>query len=229
MRITWAVVRLLTTAAVLVAVISQYAVSSSYWRSIGVVGIWGKTVDFLMYFTIESNLLAAVVMGIGAVRLLRRGPLPGRGWTTLRLAATTYMVTTGVVYNLLLRGLPTIPGGNLPWSNEVLHVVVPALVLLDWLLAPDRRALGYGAVGRVVVFPLAWVAVTLARGPVTGNEVTGATTYYPYPFLDPATDAGGYATVAVWVVVIAAFICGMALALIAVGRRASRAIAHATA
>ncbi|WP_445443215.1 Pr6Pr family membrane protein [Clavibacter sp. km1a] len=224
MRITWAVVRLLTVLAVLVAVVSQYVVSSSFWRSVGVEGIAGKTVDFLMFFTIQSNLVAAVVMGIGAVRLLRRGPAPGRGWTTLRLAATTYMVTTGVVYNLLLRGLPTIPGGNLPWSNEVLHVVVPALVLLDWLLAPDRRALGYGAVGRVVVYPLVWVAVTLARGPFTGNEVTGAATYYPYPFLDPATGGGGYGTVAIWIVVIAAFICGMALLLIAIGRRASRAI-----
>jgi hypothetical protein len=222
-RITWAVVRLLTVLAVLVAVVSQYVVSSSFWRSVGVEGIAGKTVDFLMFFTIQSNLVAAVVMGIGAVRLLRRGPAPGRAWTTLRLAATTYMVTTGVVYNLLLRGLPTIPGGNLPWSNEVLHVVVPALVLLDWLLAPDRRALGYGTVGRVVVYPLVWVAVTLARGPFTGNEVTGAATYYPYPFLDPATE-DGYAAVAVWIVVIAAFICGMALLLIAIGRRASRAI-----
>jgi hypothetical protein len=222
-RITWAVVRLLTVLAVLVAVVSQYVVSSSFWRSVGVEGIAGKTVDFLMFFTIQSNLVAAVVMGIGAVRLLRRGPAPGRAWTTLRLAATTYMVTTGVVYNLLLRGLPTIPGGNLPWSNDVQHLVVPALVLLDWLLAPDRRALGYGAVGRVVVYPLVWVAVTLARGPFTGNEVTGAATYYPYPFLDPATE-DGYAAVAVWIVVIAAFICGMALLLIAIGRRASRAI-----
>jgi len=225
MRITWAVVRLVTAAAVLVAVVSQYVVSSSYWRSIGVEGIWGKTLDFLLYFTIESNLLAAVVMGLGAVRLLRRAPAPGHGWTTLRLAATTYMVTTGIVYNLLLRGLPTIPGGSLPWSNEVLHVAVPLLVLLDWLLAPDRRALGYGAVGRVVVFPLVWVAVTLARGPFTGNEVTGAATYYPYPFLDPATGGGGYGTVAVWVVVIAALICGLTLLLTWAGRRASRAVA----
>jgi len=222
-RITWAVVRLLTALAVLVAVISQYAVSAAYWRSVGVEGIWGKTLDFLLYFTIESNLLAGVVMAVGAVRLLRRGPVPGRGWTTLRLSATTYMVTTGVVYNLLLRGLPTIPGASLPWSNEVLHVAVPALVLLDWLLAPDRRALGYGAVGRVVVFPLVWVGVTLARGPFTGNEVTGAATYYPYPFLDPATGAG-YSAVAVWILVIAAFVCGLALLLIAVGRRTSRAI-----
>ncbi len=223
MRIIWAAIRLLTALTVLVAVASQYVVSSSYWRSIGVEGIWGKTVDFLMYFTIESNLLAAVVMAVGAVRLLRRAPAPGRGWTTLRLAATTYMVTTGIVYNLLLRGLPTIPGGDLPWSNEVLHVSVPLLVLLDWLFAPDRRALDYGAVGRVVVFPLAWVAITLARGPFTGNEVTGAATYYPYPFLDPATGGGGYGTVAVWVLVIAALICGLTLLLTWAGRRASRA------
>jgi hypothetical protein len=222
-RITWAVVRLLTALTALVAVASQYVVSSSYWRSIGVEGIWGKTVDFLAYFTIESSLLAAVALAVGAVRLLRRADPPGRGWTTFRLAVATYMVTTGVVYNVLLRGLPTVPGRDLPWANEVLHVVVPALVLLDWLLAPDRRPIGSGAVGRVVVFPLAWVAVTLARGPVTGDEVTGAATYYPYPFLDPATD-GGYGLVAVWVVVIAAFVCGVALLLAWAARRGSHRI-----
>lgn len=102
-------------------------------------------------------------------------------------------------------------------------MAVPLLVLLDWLFAPDRRALGYGAVGRVVVFPLAWVAITLGRGPFTGNEVTGAATYYPYPFLDPATGGGGYGTVAVWVLVIAALICGLTLLLTWAGRRASRA------
>ncbi len=38
-RIIWAAIRLLTALTVLVAVASQYVVSSSYWRSIGVEGI----------------------------------------------------------------------------------------------------------------------------------------------------------------------------------------------
>ncbi len=39
MRIIWAAIRLRTALTVLVAVASQYVVSSSYWRSIGVEGI----------------------------------------------------------------------------------------------------------------------------------------------------------------------------------------------
>ena len=140
-------------------------------------------VNYFSFFTILSNALAAIVLLIGAWIAFSRRSDPD--WFNLvRMCAVTYMTTTFVVYNLLLRGLPTIPGGSLPWSNEVLHVAVPLLVLLDWLLAPDRRALGYGAVGRVVVFPLAWVAVTLARGDfaaqgigtvthVIGNKVLG--------------------------------------------------------
>ena len=41
------------------------------------------------------------------------------------------MVVTGVVYNLLLRGIVLDQGTTVPWSNEVMHLVGPAFMLLD--------------------------------------------------------------------------------------------------
>ena len=45
-------------------------------------------------------------------------------------------VVTGVVYNLLLRGVELPQGTTVEWSNEVLHVVACAYIVLDWFIAP---------------------------------------------------------------------------------------------
>lgn len=137
-------------------------------------------------------------------------------------SVTAYMLVTGVVYNTLLRGIELPQGTTVLWANEVLHVVGPLVLLLDLLLAPGRRGLRWSAVGAVLVFPVVWVVYTLVRGPWVTNPVTGASSWYPYPFLDPGNPAlqpGGYAGVAVYVVGIALLIGGVAAAVVAVGRR----------
>ena len=53
--------------------------------------------NFFSFFTIESNILTAVVLGVGALR----DPL-GHGWQLFRGAVTLYMTIIGIVYNLLL-------------------------------------------------------------------------------------------------------------------------------
>ena len=53
--------------------------------------------NFFSFFTIESNILTAIVLGVGALRDPR-----GHGWQLFRGAVTLYMTITGIVYNLLL-------------------------------------------------------------------------------------------------------------------------------
>ncbi|OIH82971.1 hypothetical protein BLJ79_17170 [Arthrobacter sp. UCD-GKA] len=156
--------------------------------------------NFFSFFTIESNVLAAIVLFVGIFTLSGR-PEP-RGWSMFRAAVTAYMATTGVVYNLLLRGIELPQGATVPWSNEVLHVVGPAIMVLDWLIAPGRRRLHAKALWGIVAFPLLWAGYTLARGlmvldPRTDNP------WYPYPFLDPNTSPNGYYSVGFYVVLIA--------------------------
>ncbi|OUE07472.1 hypothetical protein CMsap09_00890 [Clavibacter michiganensis] len=215
-----ALVRLATAVAALVGVVAQYLVNLAYWQGLGVTGIAGKSLDFLLFFTIESNLLGMVVLVVGGVRLLRgRVADPSTAWVTLRLATTVYLLITGIVWNVLLRGQPGPPELELDWANQIVHVAVPAIVLLDWLVAPDRRPLRAGALGRVVLFPLAWVLVTLLRGPVTGDQVHGSATYYPYGFLDPASSPSGYGMVAAYVLGLTAVVCAITLVLIRTSRR----------
>jgi ABC-type Fe3+ transport system permease subunit len=86
-------------------------------------------------------------------------------------------------------------------------------------LAPRRRALGWGAVGVAAIFPVAWVVYTLVRAGTVIAPATGDPWWYPYPFLDPHRPGASYGTVAVYVVVIAAVIIGVAAAVVWAGRR----------
>ncbi|KJL25235.1 hypothetical protein RN51_00682 [Microbacterium oxydans] len=177
-------------------------------------------VNFFSFFTILSNVLAAAALAIGGIWALanRRTASPEPGWFAVFLVcASTYAIVTGVVYNTLLRGIELPQGSTVPWSNEVLHVVVPLIMLLDLLFAPRRRALGWGAVGVAAIFPIVWVAYTLIRANLVISPSTGEPWWYPYPFLNP--HRYGYGGVALWVLLIAAIIMATAALVVWVGRR----------
>jgi hypothetical protein len=177
--------------------------------------------NFFSFFTIESNVFAAVALAAGAVWALthRNSEGPEPQWLAILLVcATTYMLVTGVVYNTLLRGIPLPQGATVGWSNEVLHVVVPILMLLDLLFAPRRRALPWSAITVTAIFPIVWVIYTLVRANLVISPATGDPWWYPYPFLNPH-QPGGYGSVALYVLLIAAIIIGVAALVVAVGRR----------
>ncbi|WP_102157433.1 Pr6Pr family membrane protein [Zhihengliuella halotolerans] len=181
--------------------------------------------NFLSFFTIESNLLAAAVLLVAAIRSFRaRGrEAQDPAWlATLLVCASTYMIVTGVVYNVLLRGIELPQGQTVPWSNEVLHVVGPLVMLLDVLLAPRRRALPWAAIGVVVLYPIAWATYTLLRANTVIAPLSGDPWWYPYPFLDPHLQ-GGYGVVAAYIAAIAVLISLAGWGVIAAGRRRARA------
>lgn len=158
-------------------------------------------------FTIESTMIAIMVVAVGGVLALRR-PVDPLGYTAVRVAITSYAVMTAVVYNLLLRGLPDQGYVGPQWPGEIMHVWFPIYIALDWLFAPGRPRLGWRALLVVIVYPLLWLGFTLVRGSIDG--------WYPYPFLDPAS---GWGSVLVYILVITAFVVGVAALLIAYSRR----------
>ena len=192
-----AALRLLAALAVVVAVVGQWvrSVESPVYQF----------ANFFGYFTIQSNLIAAVAFVVGAVFLLRRRGAPE--WSVvLRGAAATYMVTTGIVYNLLLTNVALDNSFNVQWSNDVLHKWIPLFALLDWVLVGDRGRTAWRRLWVFLVYPLVWLVVVLLRGQ----------SFVPYPFLDvERLGAGG---VAGWCLVIAVVIGGLS----AVAIRASR-------
>jgi len=145
----------------------------------------GSPIRVLTYFTIQSNILLALVM-LATAR---------RAWTARRPlsplvtgAALLYISITGLVYHLILAHASSpfaMTGGPLTgWqaiTNQVLHTVTPIAAVLDWLLltAPGRLHLRMAATW--LLYPATYLAVYLARGELI---LPGTPGRYLYTFLD---------------------------------------------
>jgi hypothetical protein len=219
MRILFAVLRVVVAVAIIAAVVGQLQTSVVYWEGKGGVDVPTHLAHFFSFFTIESNVISAVVLLIGAYFLLFGKGADPRWYNLVRASAATYMIVTGIVYNLLLRGIELPQGATLAWSNEVLHVIACVWMLLDWLLAPGRSPIVSRDLWKVLVFPIVWVVYTLIRGPLVVDTVNGYSFWYPYPFLNPNTSANGYLSVAFYVVLIALVISATAAGVLWLSRR----------
>lgn len=203
MRRLFGVLRLLAAAGIIVAIVGQFAQS---WSMVS--DRLAFVVNFFSFFTILSNALSAIVLLVGAWYAFARRVDPA-AYNLVRACVVTYMATTFVVYNLLLREISLDQATTVPWSNEILHVWAPLYLIADWVLAPGRRRVEWRRLWTIAIFPIAWAVYSMIRGAIVG--------WYPYPFLDPAQQAG-YGGVAVYVIAIAAFILLVGAGIIALSR-----------
>lgn len=140
-----------------------------------------KQANFFSFFTIQSNIIGAVVLLIGASTL----PFvvnPTRAWDLVRGAATIYLTLTFVVFNLLLADLTDDLQTTIPWVNAVLHQVFPLVIIADFLLVPLARRISFRESLVWTIYPFLWLIYTLIRAQIVD--------WYPYPFLDPAQNHG---------------------------------------
>ena len=105
--------------------------------------------NFFSYFTIQSNLIGAAVLLIGAAR--RSSPRSDT-FDFVRGVATVYLTVTLVVFALLLSG--TDVDTAIPWVNSVVHEVTPLVLLADWLIDPPARRIAPRASLASLVYPL---------------------------------------------------------------------------
>ncbi len=165
-------------------------------------GGW-HSANYFSYFTNLSNLFAAGVLLAAALRGDRpRSPT----FELLRGAAVMYMLTTGIVYAVLLSGGSV----SLPWVNTIVHRVMPVVVALDWAIDPPHMRLELRETLRWMSFPVLYIAYTLIRGAVVD--------WYPYFFVDPH-ESGGYLRVAVSCLAIGAGMIALIAAITWVGNR----------
>jgi hypothetical protein len=213
------------TILILVATIEQIRLAVMAAAGAGLNGTTA-VLRLFSFFTVQSNVLAAVVLGLAAARAFTAHRRSDSAAVAVALASvTTYMAVTGLVYNIVLRSAGDVDI-MMGWSNDIHHVVAPAFMLIDLFIAPGRRTLPWRAIAVVLAYPLAWVVFTLIRGPHLVSPSNGTTPWYPYPFLDPATVPGGYAGVAVWVAGIAVVIASIGVLVIFVGRFQARSLQH---
>lgn len=148
------------------------------------------TADFLSSITALTNIIAIPVFFLAGRsswrsgervgrRLASRSEAHARPFTVLRGVNAATLASMSVLF-LVIYG-PTVLGdpAQLTLNTVVLHLVIPSIALLDWLILPGPAPVDLRAVWLVLVFPVVWFGYTFARGALVSR--------YVYEFLDPTT------------------------------------------
>jgi len=167
-------------------------------------------VNFFSFFTILSNHFAAVILIAGAIHLIRRKG-PTEADDILRGSATAAIAIVGIVFGLLLSHLDS---GMIPWTNFVLHYLMPVVMVLDWLILPPKTTLVPRHIWFWVIYPIAYLVYSLIRGAILN--------WYPYWFIDPNKSPGGWTGVILFSAAITVGFLAVSFALLWLGNKLSR-------
>lgn len=158
-----------------------------------------RLVRLASYFTIQSNVLVCAA----ALLLTLRPNRDSAAFRVLHLDALLGIAVTGLVFSLVLAPLVELEGAAAV-VNAGLHIVSPIMAVLGWILVGPRGWVDRVTIARAFIWPVAWIAYTLAHGAFTG--------WYPYPFLDVAEIGYPKALVNILLVLVVAFVLALVAA-----------------
>ncbi len=142
---------------------------------------------FLMYFTIQSNILIAIICGIGLF-LMKREKKISKAWYVVKLVATVSITLTGFVFGFMLAPLLGANAWNI--QNTLTHLIVPVVAVLDFFVIAPGAGIEKKNVIYVIIPPLLY-AIYAGIGYVNGWQFSTGTNY-PYFFLNWGSPAGAF-------------------------------------
>lgn len=140
-------------------------------------------VDFLSFFTIQSNLMVALCLTF-SLFVPRSSPGIFFSKSSVQSAIALYIFIVGLVYNTLLRGLADFKGVQLIVDN-LQHVAVPLLFVFYWFMFTRRIFFPWKQSLYWLIYPFLYTVYSMIRGSIVH--------WYPYPFLN--VDNLGYVEV----------------------------------
>ena len=158
------------------AVVAWFAVGLQFYLIIlnRVTSIPETIIRYFSFYTILTNILVALYVTALLLKpnssvgkfLTRSGPVT---------ALVLYISVVGIIYNLVLRQLWK-PEGWQRVADELLHVIVPLLIIFYWIFWANRAGLKWKNIFSWLVYPLVYLCFILLRGAFSG--------FYPYPFIN---------------------------------------------
>lgn len=131
------------------------------------------------FFTVQSNVLS----GLSSAALVANVARDGRRFRILRLDALFGITVTGIVYSTVLAKVHEPHGWQETSTNTVVHYIVPIMMVLGWLVFGPRPRITPGVIGLAMIWPALYLAYALVVGAISK--------WYPYPFLDVASQGYG--------------------------------------
>ena len=144
-----------------------------------VVSVPGTLLRFFSFFTINTNIIAALCFTFIFLGSRSRIGKFFQSPSTIT-AITVYITIVGIVYNVILRSTWN-PQGLAMVADELLHSIIPVLFILFWLLFVPIEHLKWKNAFSWLIFPTIYMIYAIVHGAITK--------FYPYPFVN-VTDIG---------------------------------------
>ncbi len=165
------------TLSFLIPVLGWFAVITQYFITLEnrVTSFPEANLRFFSFFTILTNSLVAIYFTwllFGKNREAKTFNNPGALY-----AITVYITMVCIVYQFALRHLLQLTGINII-LNELLHSVIPVLVIIFWYLYKPLQPDRYTQIATWGIYPLIYLTYILFRGHFSN--------FYPYPFVNVA-------------------------------------------
>ena len=183
----------------------------------------GRTV--FMYFTIQSNILIALICLAGLCLILRRSRIT-EAWYTVKLVGTVSITLTGVVFVTMLAPIL----GSEAWNiqNTLTHAVVPVAAVVDFFVVVSGAKIARKRALYVIIPPLLYA---IYAGIAYVQNWKFARGYnYPYFFLNWGSPAGAFGFInelpymgcAWWILLLLVFLIAIGFGYLALADRLAR-------
>lgn len=194
--------------AAVIAILAWVAVFTQYYLMINnrTTSIGEATVRFFSYFTILTNTLVAIYFSWSITKQNKVSSVPNTPGTLT--AVTVYITVVGLIYQVILRHTWS-PTGLQKITDELLHSVVPILVIVFWYFYENKTTLRFKQIPRWLIYPLVYLIYILIRGSFSH--------FYPYPFVN--VDGIGLNKVLVNSMMITVLFIALSAAFVAIGTR----------
>jgi hypothetical protein len=162
--------------AILLAITAWTTVFTQYYLMIEnrAASITETTIRFFSFFTILTNSLVAIYFTLAASKI--KGDFPTTNDKGGNLTAiTVYITIVGLVYQIILRNTWQ-PTGLQMIVDELLHTVIPIMVIIYWYLFENKSLTRYSQILKWLAYPLVYLTYILIRGKLSD--------FYPYHFVD---------------------------------------------
>lgn len=172
-------------------------------------GLFKATIRYFAFYTVSSNVLAAVFAGLllfgNEGRLARFARRP-----TVQAAVSVYIFFVGLGLWLLLGGADYASFDGVGWwiGDLTTHTISPLLGLAWFFVGVPKGTLGWKDPFGWLWYPIVWYLFWMVAGPWLGT--------YPYPFMD--VPEIGPAAATVWVGILLAVFLTLGYAFVGLDR-----------
>ncbi len=151
--------------------------------------------DFYVFYTNLSNYICMVFMFVSLILTIKKANKKEDGFVKtapcFKFLCLIMILVTFLVYNILLAKDNGVKAYFTSIGNLTLHVILPIMFILDWVLFYEHGHTKWYYPLLCVVMPLIYVGFILIRASIIGTR--SVSVLYPYFFLDLKTlGVGGF-------------------------------------